>query len=270
MFASIVNRLRGKPRVVPPENRPALILEPNINVVDYIPDPVEDCFCGSERFFKACCGSREGKRNPPYGIFVTENYLDATDAHELRNIADHCEGERLMVIDTLSNANEIQLVEDERRVSDRVTLGPYQRRLNQIVENAFKELTQYHLDCELQWYEPAQLLRYKEGGFYVRHADSENMNPDLRTWTKTIDRDLSLLIYLNDDFSGGDLYFEKFNYRLRPKAGMAVLFPSDNRYMHEAQTITTGQRYAIVSWAAVRGVTKLSEKPPEGAICFNK
>ena len=171
-----------------------------------------------------------------------------------------------MVIDNSSDANNIKLIEDERRVSDRVELGPYQRRINQIVEKAFLELSQYHLGCELEWYEPAQLLRYKEGGFYVKHADSENMDPELRTWTKTIDRDLSLLIYLNDDFSGGDLFFEKFNFRLRPKAGMAVLFPSDNRYLHEAQTITAGHRYAIVSWAAVRGVSKLSNKPPEGAI----
>jgi predicted 2-oxoglutarate/Fe(II)-dependent dioxygenase YbiX len=201
---------------------------------------------------------------------VTENYLDAIDVDEFREIADRCEGKRLMVIDRNSEVDNLTLVEDERRVSDLVELGPYQRKLNEIVGKAFIELTNYHIGRELDWYERPQLLRYSAGGFYVKHADSENMNPELRTWSKTIDRDLSLLIYLNEDYEGGELFFEKFNYTLRPKAGMAVLFPSDNRYLHEARTITSGQRYAIVSWASAKGVSKISKKPPQSAIMINK
>lgn len=268
MFNTLIDRLRGKAREIPAEKRPPLILPPSMGIPDYVPDPAEDCFCGSEKFFKSCCGSKENKRKPPYGVFVTPNYMDAIDASELREIADLCEGKRLMVIDNSSTSDNMKLVEDKRRVSDRVELGPYQKRINEIVEKAFIELSQYHIGCDLEWYERPQLLRYRAGGFYVKHADNENMDPERRTWSKTIDRDLSLLIYLNDDFEGGDLYFEKFNYHLKPKAGMAVLFPSDNRYLHEAQTITKGTRYAIVSWAAVKGVSKVRKTPPEGAIFF--
>jgi predicted 2-oxoglutarate/Fe(II)-dependent dioxygenase YbiX len=174
-----------------------------------------------------------------------------------------------MVIDRTSTSDDIKLVEDDRRVSDRVKLGPHQQKINQIVHKAFVDLARKYYDAEIDWFETPQMLRYSPGGFYVAHADSENMNPQTRTWTKAIDRDLSLLIYLNNDYKGGELRFDKFNFRLRPRAGMAVMFPSDNRYMHEAETITEGQRYAIVSWAAVSGVRKVGKQPPKAAMFVN-
>ena len=78
-----------------------------------------------------------------------------------------------------------------------------------------------------------------------------------------------MLIYLNDDFKGGMLRFDRFNYRVKPRAGMAVLFPSDCRYIHEAENVTDGVRYAIVSWASVNGVDKICTRPPEPAIFLN-
>jgi predicted 2-oxoglutarate/Fe(II)-dependent dioxygenase YbiX len=85
-------------------------------------------------------------------------------------------------------------------------------------------------------------------------------------WSKVIDRDLSMLIYLNDDYEGGELSFYKLNYQIRPRAGAVVMFPSDHRYLHQAEKVTKGVRYAIVSWASVRGIPKIAEKPPEPAI----
>ena len=191
------------------------------------------------------------------------------DAAELRALADQCEGERLKVIHESSTPDNMVLVEDERRVSDRVQLGEHQARINELVKSAYLELTAKYIGRQLAWYELPQMLRYKPGGFYVKHADCENMDPQTYTWSRTVDRDLSLLIYLNDDYKGGALYFEKFNYKLRPKAGMAVLFPSDNRYLHEAQMLTSGERYAIVSWAAVKDVPKIAQKPSDIAIFFD-
>lgn len=62
-------------------------------------------------------------------------------------------------------------------------------------------------------------------------------------------RDISLLIYLRDDFEGGELHFKRLNYSLKPKAGMLVWFPSDVRFEHMAKPVTHGNRLAIISWA---------------------
>ena len=73
MLSSIFSKFRGKPSVIPPEKRPELIVGPGFDMPDIRPDPVDPCFCGSEKFFKSCCGSREEKRPPPFGVFVEEN-----------------------------------------------------------------------------------------------------------------------------------------------------------------------------------------------------
>ena len=68
-----------------------------------------------------------------------------------------------------------------------------------------------------------------------------------------IDRDLSVLIYLNDDFEGGEVNFSNFGFDIKPSSGLLIAFPSDHRYLHAAQLVTSGVRYAIVSWAAIIG-----------------
>ena len=271
MFKKLIDKVfSNKPPKVPIEKLPALILEPRGPTVDIRPDPVDMCFCGSEKFFKSCCGSRESRRPPPYGVFVFENYLDRSVTEELVAFAEQQKRDRLLVIDKeASDADHIVKVEHEQRVSDRVNMGDYQDKVVQIVKSAFVDLTQKCLQRELDWIETPQVLHYETGGTYQAHADSENMDLNTRTWSKVMDRDMSLLIYLNEDFKGGTLYFDKFNYRLQPKPGMAILFPSDNRYMHAAEEVTSGVRYVIVSWASVKGVKKISSKPPEAHIPIN-
>lgn len=172
-----------------------------------------------------------------------------------------------MVIDRdASTADNIVRVEDPRRVAERVSLDDRRSEITQIIKTAFVELADRFLGQALNWYESPELMRYRPGGLYVDHADSQNMDPDTHQWTKVIDRDLSLLLYLNDDFEGGELFFNHFRYSLRPRAGMAVLFPSDNRYMHAAKQVTQGERFVIVSWAAAKGVPKISNQPPEPAL----
>jgi len=259
-----MKKVFGEPNTpFPRTDPPSLIIDSINSVPDRNYDDVEACYCGSGKYFKSCCGSNESRRKPPYGIFVIENYLDAAEARRLTVFAEKQEGKRLMVIDNeTSTPGNIKLVEDERRITERVVMGKEQQTLNNMIEKAYRELPKKLLGREAQWFETPQLLRYYPGGHYIGHADSQNLNGDTQMWEKKMDRDLSLLIYLNNAFDGGEVFFKKFNFSLRPKAGMLVMFPSDSRYMHEAQTITQGVRYAVVSWAAVKGVPKVTDKPP--------
>ena len=47
---------------------------------------------------------------------------------------------------------------------------------------------------------------------------------------------------------------------------MLVAFPSDHRYLHAAETIESGNRYALVSWAAIRGSQRVNPEPPTTAL----
>ncbi len=244
-----------------------LLLAPGGPADDFNPNADDPCFCGSGKAFQHCCGSTELVRPPPFGLFMFENYLDSEYCKELVAYADQRQGEPLMVIDNeASTPDNIVRVADERRITERVDLGPRKQEINDLVKNIFIDLADKCVGRSLDWFEAPDLMRYREGGFYIRHADSENMDLKTQKWSKVIDRDLSMLIYLNDDFEGGELSFYKFNYQVWPRAGAAVMFPSDHRFLHQAEKVIKGVRYAIVSWASVKGMPKIAEKPPEPAI----
>lgn len=82
------------------------------------------------------------------------------------------------------------------------------------------------------------LLRYSEGGYYGKHTDDFSK----------MHRIVSGLIYLNDDYEGGELYFNELDVKIKPKAGSIVLFPSNFVYAHECLKITKGTKYAVVTW----------------------
>ena len=86
------------------------------------------------------------------------------------------------------------------------------------------------------------LLKYKEGGKYKTHTDHFSTTP----------RHLSVIMNLNDNYSGGELVFtdqkDKEIKKLKLGKGSIVFFPSNFMYPHSIQPIKTGTRYSIVAW----------------------
>jgi predicted 2-oxoglutarate/Fe(II)-dependent dioxygenase YbiX len=107
-------------------------------------------------------------------------------------------------------------------------------------------------DCE-----PLQILHYGIGGHYIPHVDAETLYRDdtgLAMWEKTLDRDLSIVYFLNDDFEGGELVFPALEQVIRPRAGTMVCFPSDHNFIHGVNPVTEGHRYTVVTWMRIKGM----------------
>jgi predicted 2-oxoglutarate/Fe(II)-dependent dioxygenase YbiX len=137
---------------------------------------------------------------------------------------------------------------------------PVYQQLWGVVMHAYGVLID-HFDRNLAWIEAAGIMRYPTGGFYRCHSDNSIWDSTTRSWVRSLDRDFSLLIYINEDFEGGAIYFNNFDLRIQPKAGMMIGFPSDYRYIHAAEEVTAGERYAIVSWSAADDVPKIRQRP---------
>lgn len=56
----------------------------------------------------------------------------------------------------------------------------------------------------------------------------------------------SAVVYLNDDYEGGDIYFPRFNLKIKPQAGDIVVFPSTYVYEHSSEDIISGTKYCVV------------------------
>lgn len=88
------------------------------------------------------------------------------------------------------------------------------------------------------FHEPYGVLRYSGGQEYTAHYDGST----------SIGRAISALVYLNDDYEGGELEFTNFKIKIKPEPGMLILFPSNYAYTHIAHPVTSGTKYAIVTW----------------------
>ena len=100
-------------------------------------------------------------------------------------------------------------------------------------------------------FEDPQFLRYEPGHFFVAHQDGNTplIHDDSRH------RRVSVSVFLNNDYAGGELTlhgkYPDFDRRMTLTAvpGTLVAFPSEAT--HEVLPVTSGQRYAIVSWYRV-------------------
>lgn len=82
------------------------------------------------------------------------------------------------------------------------------------------------------------ILKYGEGQFFTNHIDD---HPDYH-------RRISTVYYLNDNYEGGEINFPRFGITFKPKANQMIVFPSTYVYNHSVSEVTSGIRYAVVSW----------------------
>ena len=240
---------------------------PPIARADFPPGRSAPCFCNSGKRFKACCGKTDQPRSVPAGIGIVPEFLDASTCERMRQFAEASSAERLKVMDLeRSTPDKVVRVLDDRRVTERVEISEHQDEVDGWVRTALDRHIVPIVGREFAWFEQPQMLKYTPGGKYQAHADSDNYHPEEGVWKKALDRDVSLLIYLNNDYEGGSLYFGYFDFTIQPRAGMLVFFPSDSRYKHEARSVTAGVRFAVVSWAAFEDEPRVLTQPPEHAV----
>jgi len=84
-----------------------------------------------------------------------------------------------------------------------------------------------------------QINKYEINQYYDYHIDNAVME-------NNENRVVSIVIYINDDYEGGELQFPFYTYR--PSKGQGILFPSDWLYPHKSCPILNGVKYSIVTW----------------------
>lgn len=81
------------------------------------------------------------------------------------------------------------------------------------------------------------LLKYGPGGHLPAHQDQGVSS-----------RVLSSVMYLNDNYEGGEIEFVNSGVKLKPEAGSIIFFPSNFLYVHEVYPIKEGFRYSMPHW----------------------
>jgi Rps23 Pro-64 3,4-dihydroxylase Tpa1-like proline 4-hydroxylase len=89
----------------------------------------------------------------------------------------------------------------------------------------------------MDYMEAINYVRYKPGQHFAVHSDSGF------SYNCTV----SSVMYLNDEYEGGELWFPFLDLTYKPKAGDIVIFPSTYIYAHASKPITSGVKYSAVT-----------------------
>jgi predicted 2-oxoglutarate/Fe(II)-dependent dioxygenase YbiX len=90
------------------------------------------------------------------------------------------------------------------------------------------------------------LVLWDEGTGMVVHADNsyQDGTPNYCSWRK-----YSGVLYLNDEFLGGETFFPDLGpLFIKPKKGKFVVYPSNLEYSHGITTVVGGKRYTMPIW----------------------
>lgn len=172
----------------------------------------------------------------PHFLSASEiaKFLAWLDRHEeqfgqLQGNDDYWKGRTL----TPSNVSDPEIVQLFRDTKDRVL---------ELVAGQLAE----HLGPQPPLYaDVVNFARWPVGYELHPHADAENPGgaPHPFPW-----RTLASVIYLNDNYGGGEIYFPNFKLELKPKPGTLVVFPGTLKYLHGVRAVTKGMRHTIASF----------------------
>ena len=152
--------------------------------------------------------------------------------------------ERAMVVDEATGAGVIDAIRD----ADTSSFPPLAEDL---VVQQINACIAAASGTDRKWGEPLTILRYRPGQQYRPHHDAHGATPEaLREWTA--------LIWLNDDFEGGETDFPNVGVRIKGAVGDLLLFHNvtrdglpDPRMIHAGLPVTSGVKWMASRW--IRG-----------------
>ena len=97
-------------------------------------------------------------------------------------------------------------------------------------------MAMYGINIDL--HDSYSVLKYGKGQQFTNHIDDH----------PSYHRRVSTIYYLNDNYSGGEINFPRFDINFKPKANQMLIFPSTYVYNHSVSPVIDGERYAVVSW----------------------
>jgi len=176
-----------------------------------------------------------------FNLYLLRNFLDP----------DSCASLRAELASAPTTKAPVYIEGAEGTIHEAVrkttSLHPSSETLGRIHERLLgqKSALESHFGTTLTDCERPQFLRYETGDFFVRHQDG---NTDQYEFDHLRVRRISIVVFLNDSFSGGSLTFydPEATFALAGETGLLVAFKAET--VHEVLPVTSGERFTVISW----------------------
>jgi hypothetical protein len=99
---------------------------------------------------------------------------------------------------------------------------------------------------------------YAAGSVMTAHYDAYSYVKDGEDEVKPI---FTIILYINDNYEGGEIHFPNENVTIKPDAGSVLIFPSN--LIHEVKTVISGNRYMTQSYIYEKPFSCYQEKIKE-------
>jgi hypothetical protein len=126
----------------------------------------------------------------------------------------------------------------------------YEERARAVIEYTFGfPVIPFGGSCDLRKWHP--------GEYQEPHADSEGnydgtddyfVDQFLVDNFSSLFIDVGCIMYLNDEYSGGEIYFPAYEIEIKPKPGDLIFFPGSHLYMHGVKELASGNRYTLTTF----------------------
>jgi hypothetical protein len=167
-------------------------------------------------------------------VFLVKNYLDEADFNYFLSIVN------TLSEDDWSASNEKFDLNWKNKfyvLNDFNFIQKIQAQTQQILNKAEDNLT-------VSAY--GQIIRQYVGAEMNSHVDQHHFTQD----GDMVESKYSLVLYLNDNYEGGELYFPDKNFEIRPPANSLLIFSgSKEEYRHGVKKVLEKNRYSVPGFA---------------------
>jgi hypothetical protein len=111
-----------------------------------------------------------------------------------------------------------------------------------------ERIQKFFKDPKPLWADTVQLVKWPPGQGMPSHAD--NAEPDGRPH-RTPYRKYASVVYLNGNYTGGELFIKPLKIKIMPKKGLMVGFKGDFSHEHGVIPVKEGMRYTMPMWFSI-------------------
>jgi hypothetical protein len=160
---------------------------------------------------------------------VIDNFIDPEDARVL--------------LEEMSTPSEVNPYPEYYKTRFGGTGYPYNERVLKIQKKYALKSNKIHQELNPSQEKEIKTFKcfgstWNIGGFGLVHVDDQDPEPFI---------EYSTVIYINDDFTGGDIYFPSLQFDYKPKKYSAVFFISDgDKWKHGITPVESGSRSTLL------------------------
>ena len=127
--------------------------------------------------------------------------------------------------------------------------GPVSQQMNEVLFECLEEYTQVfgHLKT-VPFYSLAQKIQKTPagGGYHVWNDENSSIQEARRS--------LVWMVYLNDDYEGGETEYLYYKKRIQPERGKLLIWPAGMTHCHRGGLVLKGDKYVATGWFYLGGM----------------